>query len=227
MTKPHYHGHRQRLRRRFEKHGLAGLAEYEVMELLLTLAIPRADVKAPAKELLARFGSLRGVLDAPAAALSSVRGIGSVAPVALRIIRAAVTLYLLQAAVGRDALRDPKGIADFWRLRIGGLSHEVFEVAYLDSGRRLLREGVERLQTGTVDRALVYPRTVVEAALRRGAAAIVLAHNHPNGRVEPSEADRLVTRAISLACDTVSIRVVDHLIVSPDAAFSFREAGLL
>lgn len=152
MTKPHYHGHRQRLRRRFEKHGLDGLADYEVMELLLTLAIPRADVKAPAKELLARFGSVRGVLDAPAAALSSVRGIGAVAPVALRIIRAAVTLYLLQAAGGRDALRDPKRIADFWRLRIGGLSHEVFEVAYLDSGRRLLREGVERLQTGTVDR---------------------------------------------------------------------------
>lgn len=227
MTRPHYHGHRERLRRRFVKNGLDGLAEYEVVELLLTLAIPRADVKVPAKELLARFGSLRGVLDASPSALSSVRGLGSVAPVALRIIRAAVTLYLLQAAVGHDVLRDSTRIADFWRLRLGDLTHEVFEVAYLDSGRRLLPDGVERLHTGTIDRAVVYPRTVVEAALRRGAAAVLLAHNHPSGRVEPSQADRVLTRAVCLACDTVSLRVVDHLIVAPDSVFSFRDEGLL
>lgn len=226
-ARPHYHGHRGRLRRRFERHGFDGLAEHEILELLLTLAIPRADVKAPAKALLAYFGSVRGVLDASPTALCAVPGIGSVTSVAFQVIRAAVALYLAQGAAHRDLLRDPNSIADFWRVRIGGLQHEVFEVAYLDSGRRLLRDGVERLQTGTIDRAVVYPRRVVEAALRRGAAGILLAHNHPNGEVEPSQADRLLTRAVALACETVSVGLVDHVVVSADRAFSFREAGLL
>src|SRR5438093_13472216 len=95
---PHFHGHRQRLRNRFVKSGLAGFADHEVIELLLTLAIPRSDVKQPAKALLARFGNLRGILDAPLAELQAVRGLGEVAPVALRIIRAAADLYLQQRA---------------------------------------------------------------------------------------------------------------------------------
>src|SRR2546430_3092307 len=85
----HYTGHRHRLRERFEKNGLEGFADYEVIELLLTLAIPRSDVKQPAKELIARFGNLRGILDAPLSELRAVRGLGEVAPVALRILRAA------------------------------------------------------------------------------------------------------------------------------------------
>src|SRR5262245_23912084 len=89
-------GHRRRLRDRFEKSGLEGFADYEVVELLLTLAIPRSDVKQPAKELIARFGNLRGILDAPLSELRTVHGLGDVAPVALRIIRAAADLYLQQ-----------------------------------------------------------------------------------------------------------------------------------
>ena len=220
-------GHRGRLRERFVRSGFDGFAEHEIVELLLTLAIPRSDVKQPAKELLRLFGSVRGVMDAPPEALRQVAGIGSVAPVALAIIRAAAVLYLQQANERASVLGDRARIRDFWRMRIGSLPNEVFEVAYLDSGLRVLRNGVERLQQGTVDRASVYPRQVVEAALRRGAAAIVLAHNHPNGRVEPSEADKLTTRAIVLAAETIRLRVVDHLIVSADEAFSFREAGLL
>jgi DNA repair protein RadC len=224
---PHYLGHRQRLRERFVKSGLDGLAEHEVVELLLTLAIPRSDVKQPAKALLARFGSLRGILDAPAPDVMSVKGVGAVTPVAFQIIKAAATLYLQQGNEARDSLADPTHLADFWRMRIGALGHEVFEVAYLDSALRLLRDGVQTLEEGTIDRAAVYPRRVVEAALRRGAASIVLAHNHPNGQAIPSEQDKLLTRAITLAADTVSLRVLDHLIVTADTTFSFRKAGLL
>ncbi|MDI9630858.1 MAG: hypothetical protein QM311_05300, partial [Acidobacteriota bacterium] len=119
------------------------------MELLLTLAIPRADVKQPAKALIARFGNLRNILDAPVEDLQTVKGLGSVTPVALKIIKAAATLYLQQSGEGEDSLAEPSRLADFWRMRIGSLQNEVFEVAYLDSGCRLLRDGVETLEEGT------------------------------------------------------------------------------
>lgn len=224
---PHFLGHRKRLRERFLKSGLDGLADYEVVELLLTLAIPRSDVKEPAKALIARFGDLRGILDAPVEELRTVPRIGSVAPVALRIIKAAATLYLQQTTEGHDSLGDPERLAAFWRMRIGALPNEVFEVGYLDSRYRLLRDGVERLEEGTVDRATVYPRRVIEAALRRKAFALVLAHNHPNGVATPTEQDKVLTRAIVLAAETVSVRVIDHLIVATEQVFSFRKAGLL
>ena len=227
MEQPHYHGHRKRLRGRFLDSGLAGFAEHEVIELLLTLAIPRSDVKQPAKALLERFGSLREVLDAPLSELQSVDGIGEAAAVALHVVRESAALYLRETSEGAEVLRDSGRLGDFWRMQIGALRHEVFAVAYLDSACRLLRNGVETLQEGTVDRAAVYPRSIVEAALKRQAAALVLAHNHPNGNVEPSEHDKVLTRAIVLAAETVSLRVVDHLVVSPEETFSFRKAGLL
>ncbi len=224
---PDYLRHRKRLRERFERGGLEGFAEYEVVELLLTLAIPRRDVKPQAKELMRRFGSLRGILDAPLVELREVKGLGSVAPVALRIVRAAADLYLQQRAEERESLAEPGALHRFWRSRIGALPQEVFQVAYLDSGYKLLRDGVETLEEGTIDRAAVYPRKVMEAVVRRGAAAIVVAHNHPNGRVEPSEQDKTLTRALVLAATTLQIKLVDHVIVSADEVFSFREAGLL
>ena len=224
---PTHAGHRHRLRERFLKAGLSGFADYEIVELLLTLAIPRADVKPQAKALIARFGTIRGILDAPLDELRNVDGLGEVAPVALRIIREAASLYLQQSAEAREVLTDPARVTDFWRMRIGALPNEVFEVAYLDSSYRLLRDGVERLEEGTIDRAAVYPRRVIESALRKHAAALLIAHNHPNGNVAPTEPDKLITRGIVLAAETVSLRVVDHLIVSRDSVFSFRGAGLL
>jgi DNA repair protein RadC len=223
----HVVDHRKRLRGRFMAAGIQSLADYEVVELLLTLAIPRSDVKRPAKELIARFGNLRGILDAPIEKLREVRGIGSVAPVALRIIREAATLYLQQVAERRDSLAEPEVLNSFWRSRIGALPNEVFQVGYLDTAYQLLPDGVETLEEGTVDRATVYPRRVAEAALRRKAAAVVFAHNHPNGNVQPSEHDKVLTRALVLALQAIQIKVLDHLIVSPDSVFSFRKEGVL
>ena len=111
VTDPHYHGHRQRLRERFIRSGLEGFNDYEVVELLLTLAVPRSDVKQPAKALIERFGNLKGILDAPLEELQKVKGIGSVAPVALRIIRAAAALYLQQSAEGAESLADPERLS--------------------------------------------------------------------------------------------------------------------
>ncbi|MBW2339966.1 MAG: DNA repair protein RadC [Deltaproteobacteria bacterium] len=227
LDKPHYYGHRKRLRERFTKSGFSGMAEHEVIELLLTLAIPRKDVKKPAKLLFAHFGNLKGIFEAPLEELRSIPGIGTVAPVALRIIREASNLYLQQKAEIEASLVSTEALYKFWRSRLGGLRNEVFEVAYLDSSYQLLRDGVERLEEGTVDRAAVYPRRVMEAALRRGAVAVVFAHNHPNGDVTPSEHDKTLTKALVLSAATLQIKVHDHLIISKDQVFSFREGGLL
>lgn len=223
----HHDGHRERLRQRFRQAGLSGFSDYEFVELLLTLAIPRSDVKRQAKLLWARFGNLRQILDAPASELQKTPGIGSVTPTALKIIKAAATLYLQQKSEDQRSIVDSSQLADFWRLRIGAAPNERFEVAFLDARGRLLRNGVETIAEGTIDRATVYPRCVVEAALRRGAYGLVLAHNHPNGKVFPSDQDKVLTRAIVLAAETVQLKVIDHLIVSVDDTFSFRNAGLL
>jgi len=224
---PDYHGHRQRLRDRFLETGLEGFANYEVVGLLLTLAIPRSDVKRSAKALIARFGNLRGILDAPIEELQKVSGIGSVTPVALQIIKAAAVLCWRQSTAGQDSLADPERLAAFWRMCIGSLPNEVFEVGYLDSSYRLLQDDVKTLEESTINRAAIYPHRVIEAELRRGTFGVVLAHNHPNSTVMPSEQDKPLIRMVVRAAETVGIRVIDRLVVSAQETFSFRKAGLL
>jgi DNA repair protein RadC len=220
-------GHRARLRERFLKGGFASMADYEVLELILTLCLPRQDTKPMAKALLKKFGSLRGVLDAPAEELQSVPGIGSVTPVALRIIRETATLYLRQEAEGRTVLDNVDKLADFWRVRLGPLRHEVFEVAYLDHHYQLLEDGVERVEEGTIAETNVYPRKIMESALRKQAAHIVVAHNHPTGDVTPSEHDKRLTRLLQLAGQPLGIKVIDHVIVAAKETYSFRRAKLI
>lgn len=220
-------GHRDRLRKRFEKTGFTGFSEYEVVELLLTLCIPRRDVKQPAKALLRRFGSLKSILEARPVELREVQGIGQVAPVALRIIREAANLYLQQIAEEGVMLNSTDRLEKFWRSRLGGLKNEVFEVAYLNKRYQLLKDGVERLEEGTIDRAYVYPRKVMEAALRHSSAVIVLAHNHPSGRALPSDEDRMLTNALIQAAEPLQIQILDHIIVAGDSAFSFKREGML
>ena len=223
--KPHYYGHRQRLRERFIKSGLESFPDYEAVELLLTLAIPYKDVKPPAKLAIKRFGSLRGVLDAPLEELRKIPGIGEVAPVALRVIREAANRYLQQKSQETFSLANQEVLFDYCRSALGALPNEVFKVVYLDSGYRILSD--ETLEEGTIDRAAVYPRRVMDAAIRNRAAALLFAHNHPNGNVSPSDQDKTLTRALVLAAETLQIRVLDHVIVSKESVFSFRREGLL
>lgn len=220
-------GHRGRLRERFLSVGLEGFAEHEVLELVLALAIPRRDVKPHAKRLLEHFGTLREVLDAPREALSSVEGIGDASITSLGVIKAIAELYVRQRI---EASPDQLRIDDlrvFWQMRIGAMQTEVFEVAYLDTGNRVLTNGIERLAEGTIDRAAVYSRSVMGAAVKRQASGLVFAHNHPNGIAEPTEQDKLLTRSLVLAAETLEIRIIDHLIVTRDSVFSFRKEGLL
>lgn len=220
-------GHRSRLRQRFQQSGFKGFSEYETIELLLTLCIPRKDVKQPAKQLLKEFKSLYGVLNASPDALSQIKGIGQVAPVALQIIREAASLYLFQSAEKGPVLNNSEKLERFWQTRLKCLSFEVFEVAYLDAQYNLLNDGIERLQKGTINHTVVYPRNVLASALRRSAYAIVLAHNHPSGKAAPSNQDIKLTRALLNATSFLNIEILDHIIIADKEIFSFRRNGLI
>lgn len=220
-------GHRSRLRERFERGGLSAFADHEVVELLLTLAIPRRDVKPQARALLSRFKSLKGILEAPIEELREVEGIGEVAPVALRIIRAAAELYLKESAEGEAVLNDYAKLEAFWRARLGDMKHEVVEVAYLDKAYKLMRDGVERLAEGSIDSASFSQQQLFKKALQRGARFIVLAHNHPTGDISPSLEDRDLTQRVAQAAKAVEIDLLDHWIVGRSGCYSFRRAGEL
>jgi DNA repair protein RadC len=220
-------GHRNRLRKRFQKSGFESFAPHEIVELMLTLAIPRKDVKKPAKLLLKKFGSLKSILDASVTELESIEGIGKVTPVAIKIIKDLATVYIQLQSQEHEYLGNPQHLIKFWQMRIGSSSIERFEVAYLDSKLKLLTDGVETIEEGTTDRANVYPRKVIESALKRKASALVFAHNHPNGNVEPTEEDKILTRSLVLAAATIQIQVIDHIIVAEQNTFSFRNAGML
>jgi len=235
LTRPHYHGHRKRLRERFQKTGLASFQDYEAVEFLLTLAIPRKDVKEPAKEAIKRFGSFRGVLDAPIEELKKIPGVGEVAPLAIHFIREAANLYL-QPKTSSDltlrraepetiSLEDPKILSDYCRAALGAQPNEIFKVIHLDGRYRVI--DLETITEGTIDRATVYPRKVMESALKKRASILVLAHNHPDGNISPSDQDKTITRALILAAKTLNIGILDHIIVSKDEVFSFRKEGLI
>lgn len=221
------HGHRARVRERFVQGGLAALHDYEQVELLLTLAIPRKDVKPLAKELIKRFGNLRTMLDAPLHELHAVQGMGNVAPVALKIIRDIATVYVQQIAVQTKGAYEQVELEKALQVRMGSLREEVFEIVCMNKGLRILPNGIVRIEEGTIDRANVYPRSVVKAALKLEAASIILVHNHPSGSVEPSVYDKALTKAVILAAEAVDIKVLDHLIVSAESVFSFKREGLL
>jgi DNA repair protein RadC len=220
-------GHRGRLREKFVKHGFKGFHDYEILELILTLCIPRKDVKQLAKELLKEFGTIRNVLEADRERLEAMKGMGSVTPIALKIIQETASYYLQQRAEGQVVLNNSYRVEDFWKARLRNLKHEVFEIAFLDSNYALLPNGVERLDEGIVDRIYVYPRKVMESALKRFAAAIILAHNHPSTISHPSENDEILTKSIVEAGKYLNIKVVDHIIIAKNEVFSFRKSGIL
>ena len=217
-------GHRRRLRERFRRTGLIGLADHEALELLLCFGIPRRDVKPLAKELLRRFGSLAGVLEAAPEELEEVPGIGESAAVLPLLVRSLCSRYLEQKLRTLELLEQPAAVADFVRMKLGGGRKERFMVMYLDIRNQLLAYD---LTDGTVDRTPVYHREVAESALRHRASAVIVAHNHPSGFLEPSREDLALTYRLRDSLKLLGIALHDHLIVSGSGAFSLREAGLI
>jgi DNA repair protein RadC len=202
-----------------------GFQDYEVLELLLTFAIPRRDVKPYAKALLAQFGSLRAVFDASAEELQKVEGIGPSAAVLLQLLKETAALYLRQRLGAGTSAHSPKAILDYCRHTLQGERNERFQALYLNAKNEVV--GVETVSEGTVDWSAVYPRRILEGALRHNAVGVIFVHNHPGGRAEASDGDRRLTEALAQAARGIGVRVHDHLIIGQDDWLSFREQGWL
>jgi len=220
----HNKGHRERLRERFHKSFTDGMHDYEVLELLLTYSIARKDVKPIAKNLLARFGGLPEVLEAPAEELARQPEMGHASATLIKLVKELSALYLARRMEKRDVLSSPDRVADFARSKLAGLPHEAFMVLYLNTQNELLHH--EILNEGTIDQVAVYPRRVVESALARHASGLILAHNHPSGYTDPSDEDKNLTRSIRDAARLFDVRLLDHLVVGKGGYFSFLEKGL-
>ncbi len=227
-------GHRERLRARARASGFVGLPDYELLELFLFRSIPQRDVKPLAKALLARFGTLGGVLAANEAALRTV-AVPDARGRPLRIgPEAALDLHALHEIglrVGRETVK-ARAVISSWTALLAyvrqALAHEPreqFRVLFLDTKNQLIRDEV--MNVGTVDHAPVYPREIMRRALELSAKAVILVHNHPSGDPTPSKADIDMTRQVIEAGRPLQVIVHDHLIVGREGVESFKARGLI
>ena len=222
---PHYIGHKKRLKERFLSAGPDALADYELLELLLSLAISRQDVKPLAKVLLKKFGSFAGVLDAETKQLLMIDGIGQSAATAIKLVKESSVKYLKQKTIKRSIISSPEALINYCKAAMTGLRDEEFRVIFLNSKNEIIDDEV--LYRGTVDQTAVYPRKILERALHHNAASVIFVHNHPSGHPAPSNADKDLTKMLKEAVGTVQIKVHDHMIIGREDHFSFAEAGLL
>jgi len=219
-------GHRQRLRDKFLARGLDAFTDAEIVELLLSFGTPRTDCKEAARTVLEKMGSLPAVLDAPAERLREVKGIGAKNVFALHFIQAVARRYLRQRIVGRTYITCSRDLCDYLVHRMRSLDREVLMAVFLDAGHAIIDSRI--LSQGSLTVNTVYPREVIRAALDKNAAALVIAHNHPSGRMHPSPQDITLTRTLHLACSCMDIRLLDHLIIGQEnRPYSFADHGLM
>ena len=226
IIKPDYLNHRQRIREKYLKSGLDNWHDYEILELILTYAIPRKDTKPVAKALLRKFKSIRGVFDAEMEVLNKVNGIGANATILINLFKEVVSLYLLQDLLEQEnVISSPKAVYNYLQASLRGSKDEIFKVIFLNTANRPVK--AETIHVGTVNKAVVYPRKVVEHALKNKATSVILAHNHPGGSLTPSEDDKNITQALIKALGTVDVNVLDHIIIGLEGYFSFKEHKLI
>ncbi|MDP8236626.1 MAG: DNA repair protein RadC, partial [Candidatus Erginobacter occultus] len=190
-------GHRRRLRERFARSGLKGFHDHEIVELLLALGTPRKDTKGPARAALAKFGSLKDVLDAPPGRLTEVPGVGPKNIIALRLVKEVAARYLKDRLRERPLAGSPRAVFDYLRQDLGGLHREVFSAVFLNTANKIIE--VEQVAEGTVNRAAIHPREVIAAALKHNASRVIFAHNHPAGSMRPSDDDIEITTRLKKA----------------------------
>lgn len=222
---PSHLGHRARLRDRFLKGGANALADYEILEFILFSASPRKDVKPLAKELIKRFGSLSGVLNADAENLNELDGVGDAAIAQIKIIQAAALYMLKEEHKKKPVLSNWLSLMDYLRVAMGHLNTEQFRVLFLNAKNELIADEV--MQEGTINATPVYPREIIHRALKLGATALIMVHNHPSGDTKPSQSDIDITKQIIAVAEPLSIRVHDHIIVGKSETGSLKSMGYI
>jgi len=222
--KPHYHGHRARVRERVLKAGVESLPDYELLELLLFYAIDRIDTKPLAKRLLERFGTVGDVFAAEPAQLREFE-IDQRTLVMFRAVREAGRRLAERKVKDMPVLTNWQQLLDYCHAALAHEKTEQFRILFLDRKNVLIADEVQ--QRGTIDHTPVYPREVVKRALKLGAAALILVHNHPSGDPKPSRDDIEMTREIRKAAEALGIAIHDHLVIGRKGHASFRSLGLL
>lgn len=215
-------GHRNRLRQRFLRAGIKGFTEREALELLLTYAAPRKDMRDLSEELLSRFGSLKNILSQSPSNLMLVTGIGESAATL-------ISLFMQLSAMAespdkREQITGPDQVSDYLRKRLGTQRRERFSALLLDSSNNLLTE--VDLEYGTVNRTQVYPRNLVEKVIAHSASGVILVHNHPGGRLEASREDMALTKKLVMLGEEMDFRILDHFIVTDKDIISLKAIGL-
>ena len=222
--KPHYVGHRDRLRARFLTAPDA-LPDYELLELILFRSIPRRDVKPLAKDLIARFGGLSEVLSAEPDRLLEIRGVSEGIVTDFRILRETGLRMTRTAVLEKEVISSWQELLDYCSASMAHNPTEQFRILFLDRKNVLIADEVQ--QKGTVDHTPVYPREVVKRALELNASALILVHNHPSGDPTPSGADIEMTRRIAETAKPLGIELHDHLVIGKGRHASFRSLGLI
>lgn len=221
----HGAGHRERLRSRLLEGGPDALLDHELIEYLLALAIPRRDTKPLAKQLIAEFGGIGGLLTADSEALKRVSGMGETSIAALKIAQAAA-LRLIKSEVARQpVLAGWQALLDYLRADMAHMTVERVRVLHLNSRNMLIRD--ENMGDGSIDQAAIYVREVIRRALDLGSASLILVHNHPSGDPSPSQQDIQVTRNIIEAGKRLGIGVHDHIVIGREGHSSMRAMGLI
>lgn len=223
--KDYQKGHRSRLKERFKKSGLIGFGDYEIIELILTYAIPRHDVKPIAKKLIEKFNNLQGIFDAELDKLKEIEGISEHTAILIKLLKESASVYLLARIKNKNVIDSVNSVIEYCRHYLSGERDEVFLVLYLNAKNEII--STEILQRGTIDQTVIYPRKVLENAFKHNSSSLIFAHNHPSGDPTPSEADKELTKILTRSLRTVDINVHDHLIIGKNSYFSARETGWL
>ncbi len=218
-------GHRERAREKLLAAKPGTLADYELLEVLLFLALPRQDTKSLAKQLINKYGSFAKVITAEENSLLGVPGIGQSTLACFKLIRESAIKLIKPEITEKPIISSWQSLLDYCRCLIGHIKKEAFIVLYLNNQNILIEEDIH--DYGTVDQVAVYPREIAKKALFLDASAVILAHNHPGGDTKASKADIEVTQQIAKALFPFKIKIHDHIIVSDRSFFSFKSEGLL
>lgn len=221
-------GHRLRVYERFDKAGIDGFSDHEILEMLLYFVFTRKDTKPLAKALLKEFGCLEKVFAARAEQLCRIRGIGPAAARLLVFMREVSVLLGRRRAFSADvSISNGSDLIRYLGAAMEHLPEEQLRVIFLNNSNRIIKDEV--LSQGVEDQTAVFPRQIMKRAMTLHATGIIVVHNHPTGQLRPSNADLVITRALVAAADALAIRMLDHVIVGHEEKgyFSFRENGLI